>query len=166
MLENERRYLVKRILKLRKERNAIILAHNYQLGEDQNIADFVGDSLGLSQNAVKTEAEVMVHSECLPEVVEIADVVKSTSGMCRYASETEAEEIIVGTEVGIIYRLRKENPGKKFIPVSEQAVCPAMKLTTLEDILCSLEKMSPQVKVPEEIRIRAKSAVDKMQQVG
>jgi quinolinate synthase len=122
------------------------------------------DIIGLKREY--PQAEVMVHPECRPEVIEVADVVRSTSGMCRHASETEAREIIVGTEIGIIHRLKKENPGKKFIPVSEQAVCPTMKLITLEDILRSLEEMSPQVKVPEEIRVRAKAAVDKMLQVG
>lgn len=293
--------LISKILKLKRERNAIILAHNYQLGEVQDIADFVGDSLGLSQSAAKTEAdvivfcgvhfmaetasilcpdktvllpaihagcpmadminaeklrqwkkehpgatvvayinttaevkaesdvcvtsanavelvqrleakeilflpdqylghyvatktgkkmelwpgycpthsriqkadilrlrkeypgaEVMVHPECRPEITELADVVLSTGGLCRYAGKTKAREIIVGTEMGIIHRLRKDNPDKIFIPVSEQAVCPRMKLITLENILWSLEDMTPQVKVPEDIRIKAKAAVDRM----
>ena len=75
---------------------------------------------------------------------------------------TPAKEIIVGTELGIIYRLRKENPDKIFIPASEQAICPRMKLITLEKILWSLEEMAPEVKVPESIRVRAKKAVDRM----
>ena len=74
--------------------------------------------------------------------------------------------MIVGTELGIIHRLRKENPGKRFIPVSEQAICPDMKLITLEKVLWSLEGMSPEVKVPEGIRLRAKAAVDKMLKIG
>ncbi|UCD54203.1 MAG: quinolinate synthase NadA, partial [Dehalococcoidia bacterium] len=61
---------------------------------------------------------------------------------------------------------RKENPGKKFIPLTEQAICPNMKLITLEKVLWALEEMTPEVKVPEEIRLRAKSAVDKMLEVG
>ena len=74
--------------------------------------------------------------------------------------------MIVGTEVGIIHRLRKENPGKKFIAASEQAVCPRMKLITLESVLWSLQEMTPKVKVPEEIRIKAKAAVDRMLEIG
>jgi quinolinate synthase len=96
----------------------------------------------------------------------LADEVLSTSGMLKFAQKTQAKEIIVGTEIGIIYRLKKENPGKKFIPASEQAVCPNMKLVTLEKILWSLEEMSPEVKVPEEIRLKAKLAVDKMLEIG
>jgi len=293
--------LAERILRLKQERNAVILAHNYQLGEVQNIADFVGDSLELSQNAAKTtakvivfcgvhfmaetasilcpdmtvllpdmhagcpmadmitaaqlrqkkkelpgatvicyvnttaevkaesdvcctsanaikvtesldneeilfvpdqylghyvstktakkmnlwpgycsthvriqpqditrlkqeypQAKVTVHPECRPEVIALADEVLSTGGMIRYAKREDVSEIVVGTEIGIIHRLRKENPGKKFIPVSEQAICPNMKLITLEKVLWSLEEMSPQVKVPEATRLKAKTAVDRM----
>jgi quinolinate synthase len=293
--------LAERVLRLKRERNAVILVHNYQLGEIQDIADFIGDSLGLSQNAAKTEADVIVfcgvhfmaetaailcpdmkvllpdshagcpmanmitaeqlrqrkkelphasvvcyinstaevkaesdicctsanavqvvesvtndeilfvpdqylghyistkvkkkihfwpgycptharirpqdiiqlkqespqakvvvHPECRPEVIELADEVISTGGMIRYARRDDVRELIVGTELGIIHRLKKENPGKRFIPVSEQAICPNMKLITLEKVLWSLEEMAPEVTVPEEIRLKAKEAVDKM----
>jgi len=112
------------------------------------------------------QAKVVVHPECTPEVIALADEVLSTGGMCRYAQRDEVREMIVGTEVGIIHRLKKENPGKRFIPVSEQAICPDMKLITMEKVLRSLEKMSPEVKVPEGIRLRAKAAVDKMLKIG
>ena len=108
------------------------------------------------------QAKVVVHPECRPEVIALADEVASTSGMCRYAQRDEVREMVVGTEVGLIHRLRKENPGKRFIPVSEQAICPNMKLTTLEKVLWSLEEMSPEVKVPQRIRLKAIAAVDKM----
>jgi len=112
------------------------------------------------------QAKVVVHPECKPEAIALADEVLSTGGMCRFAQQTEAKEMIVGTEIGILHRLRKENPGKKFIPASEQAICPRMKLITLEKILWSLEEMAPEVKVPEEIRLKAKAAVDKMMEIG
>ncbi len=99
-------------------------------------------------------------------MIALADEVLSTGGICRFAARTEAEEVIVGTELGIIHRLRKENPDKKFIPASEQAVCPRMKLITLENVLWSLEEIVPEVKVPQEMCIRAKTAVDKMLEVG
>jgi len=73
--------------------------------------------------------------------------------------------MIVGTEVGIIHRLRKENPDKKFIPASEKAICPRMKLITLESDLWSLQEMNPEVKVAEEIRFKAKAAVDRMLEI-
>jgi len=112
------------------------------------------------------QAKVVVHPECTPEVIALADEVLSTSGMCRYAQRDEVREMVVGTEIGIIHRLKKENPGKRFIPISEQAICPNMKLITLEKVLWSLEEMEPEVKVPEEIRLRAKAAVDKMIKIG
>lgn len=107
-------------------------------------------------------AKVIVHPECPPPVRELADAVLSTGGMIRYARETEASEVIVGTEIGLLHRLEKENPGKVFIPASPQAVCPSMKLITLEKVLKSLELMTPVVRVPEETRLRAKAAVDQM----
>jgi quinolinate synthase len=297
--------MIKKIVELKSRRKAVILAHNYQLGEVQDIADFVGDSLELSQNAAQTsadvivfcgvhfmaetasilcpdklvilpdmnagcpmanmitaaqliekkkklpdasvvcyvnssaevkaesdvcctsanavkvvnslksanilfvpdqylghfvslksdkhlefwpgycptharirpddiiraksehpQAKVMIHPECRPEVIALADEVLSTGGMLRYARVAPSREIIVGTEIGLIYRLRKENPQKSFIPASEQAVCPRMKLITLEKILWALEEMGPQVTVPEPIRIRAKKSVDKMLEIG
>ena len=301
-MANSNDNLIAQILHLKKEKNAVILSHNYQLGEVQDIADFVGDSLELSQQAAKTDAavivfcgvhfmaetasiispdktvllpdlhagcpmadmitpqqlrqkkkehpgavvicyinssaavkaesdicctssnavrmvekvpldkeilfvpdqylgsfvasktgrelilwpgycpthariqaqdilrlrteypraKVLVHPECRTEVAALADAVLSTGGMIRFARESAAKEIIVGTEIGILHRLRKENPGKRFIPVSEQAVCPRMKLITLENILWSLEGMVHQVKVPEKIRLKAKLAVDRM----
>jgi quinolinate synthase len=304
-MENRDTEMVERISALKKRRNAVILAHNYQLGEVQDMADFVGDSLDLSQKAAETDAgvivfcgvrfmaetasilcpekvvllpnvnagclmadmitaeqlqakkkehpqavvvcyvnspaevkaesdicctsanavrvvegldaqeilfvpdqylghyvstrtgkkmilwpgfcpthvrikperikelkreypqaKVVVHPECIPEVIALADEVLSTGGMCRYAQRDEVKEMIVGTELGIIHRLKKENPGKRFIPVSEQAICPDMKLITLEKVLRSLEEMSPEVKIPEKIRLRAKTAVDKMLKMG
>jgi quinolinate synthase len=111
-------------------------------------------------------AKVVVHPECRPEVITIADEVLSTSGMCRYARQDDVTQMIVGTEVGVIHRLRKENPDKKFIPASEQAVCPRMKLITLESILWSLQEMVPKVKVSEDIRRKAKTALDKMLAIG
>ncbi len=107
-------------------------------------------------------ARVVVHPECRPEVIALADEVLSTGGICRYARREDVRQLIVGTEIGIIYRLRKENPGKLFIPLSEQAICPDMKLITLEKILLSLQRLAPEIKVPEETRLRAKAAVDKM----
>jgi len=111
------------------------------------------------------QARVVVHPECRPEVIQIADEVLSTGGMCRYARRDDVSQLIVGTEMGIIYRLQKENPGKKFIPVSEQAICVDMKLINLRKVLRSLEEMAPLVTVPEEIRLKAKKAVDRMLEV-
>lgn len=293
--------LTEEIVKLKRERNALILTHNYQLGEVQNIADYVGDSLELSQIASRSTAEVIVfcgvrfmaetaailcpdkvvllphiksgclladmitakqlrqkkkevpqatvvcyvnspaevkaeadicctsanavqvveslhsdevlfvpdqylghyvstktdkhiilwpgycpthtrigpedilrlkseypgakvvvHPECRPEVIALADEALGTGGMVRYARRDDVNELIVGTEIGIIHRLRKENPDKRFIPVSEQAICPDMKLITLDKVLRSLEEMEPRVEVPDTIRDKAGAAIDGM----
>ena len=299
--------LVDKIRKLKGERKAVILAHNYQLAEVQDIADYVGDSLGLSIQAAKTDAEVivfcgvhfmaetakilspektvllpdknagcpmadmitavelralkakhpeakclcyvntpaevkaecdvcctsanavtvvqealkgakeiifvpdqylaafvasrtgrqfitwqgycptharilpehveaaralhpaavvMVHPECRPEVIALADTAVSTGGMSQYARETKAREIIVGTEPGMIHRLKKEVPEKIFHQISETVICPNMKKTTLEKVLWSLEDMVYRIEVPEEIAGRARRCIEAMLNVG
>ncbi len=119
----------------------------------------------LKQKELHPKAEVVVHPECTPHVIELADRVLSTSGMCKYAKESKAKEIIVGTEVGLLYRLKKENPDKTFYAATEKAVCPNMKLTTLEKILWSLQDLKYEVKVPSGIRLRAVKAVRKMLEI-
>jgi len=108
------------------------------------------------------DALFLAHPECPPEILELADHICSTSGMYTFARENHAKQFIVGTEAGILYRLRKENPDKEFILPTTRLICPNMKLTSLEDVLKALQTMSPQVTVPEEIRIPAKVALDRM----
>jgi quinolinate synthase len=293
--------IINKINRLKKEKNAVILAHNYQLPEVQDIADYVGDSLGLSIEASKTDAEmivfcgvnfmaetaailcpdkkvvipdvnagcpmadmikvqdvkklkaehpgyivvayinttaevkaesdycctsgnavkvveklsdkeiifipdkylgdyvsmrtgkkmvlfngfcpihvrilpehiktarqqhpkavVVVHPECLPEVVAMADEVASTGGMIKFVKGSLSQEFIIGTETGIIYRLQKENPSKKFYPATALAVCPNMKRTTLEKVLWSLEEDKTRITVSEMTASKAKLAIDRM----
>ncbi len=294
--------LIEQIQRLKKERNAVILVHNYQRGEVQDIGDFVGDSLGLSQQAAKTDADVIVfagvyfmaetaklvcpdktvlipdehagcpmanmvtakelrkekerhpdavvvcyvnstadvkaesdicctsanaakvvgsipedrpilfvpdthlggwtakqlgremilwpgycpthqrilpehlaelrgrhpdalvvvHPECLLEVCEMADEVASTTGILRFCRESPARKFIIGTEVGLLHRLRKENPGKTFIHATRFADCPNMKLCTLEKILWSLEDMEAEVSVPDEVADKARRTIQRM----
>jgi quinolinate synthase len=110
-------------------------------------------------------AEVIAHPECRPEVLDLAHQVLSTSGMIRRVRESPATEFIVATELGMLHRLRKEAPEKKFFPASRYAVCPNMKRITLEKVLWSLEDMSGQVQVPREIADRARLALDRMLEV-
>lgn len=303
MIENSD--IIERINKLRKERQAIIVAHNYQRSEVQDIADFVGDSLGLSQQAAKTDAkvivfcgvhfmaetaaiiapdktvlipdenagcplanmvtvkqlnkmkekypgavivtyinssaaikaesnycctssnavkvvnaipkdkpiifipdqslgdyaanqtnrklilwkgycpthhrilgkdimagkqkyphaEVVVHLECTTDVIELADKVVSTSGILKYCKESDAKEFIIGTEIGILHRLKKENPAKTFIETSKLADCPNMKLNTLEKILWSLEDMEYRVTVKQDIAQKALRSIQRMLEI-
>ncbi len=108
------------------------------------------------------EAVLIVHPECRPEVVEMADAVLSTSGMLQFCHRSPASEFIVGTESGILYRMRKENPGKRFHVPTRAMICLNMKIITLKDIRDSLVSMSPSVRVPEGVRLKAKAALDAM----
>jgi quinolinate synthase len=294
--------LIEKISKLRTERNAVILAHNYQAGEVQDVADFTGDSLALSVKAAKTDADVIVfcgvkfmaetaailspgktvllpdknagcpladmitagqlrelkqkhpgalvvcyvnssaevkaesdycctsanaaeiveslpqnaeiifvpdqhlgrfvmektgrkmilwpgycithaaiteddikkarkthpdaivmaHPECNEPVKAISDQILSTGQMLKFAKQSDVKIFIVATETGILHTLKKENPDKDFFAVSNRAVCPNMKRITLEKVLWSLEDMHYKITVPEEIRTRAKNALDRM----
>jgi quinolinate synthase len=107
-------------------------------------------------------AVFMCHPECHPDVVAIADHVTSTSGMYEFARKSEARTLIVGTEMGILYRLKLENPDKTFILPSKSLICPNMKLTTLDDVIDSLSVMKNIVTVEEETRLKAKEALDRM----
>lgn len=107
-------------------------------------------------------APVMVHPECPKEVHDIADECLSTGGMCAYARSSEAKTILVGTEMGILHRLQKENPEKEFVPISEALVCPNMKKTTLENVRDALKEMKTRVIVPEETAKRAARSIEAM----
>ena len=294
--------IIEKISELKKKHNAVILAHNYQRGEIQDVADFVGDSLGLSQQAARTDAdlivfcgvhfmaetaallspdktvimpdehagcpmasmitarelrekkklypnakvvcyvnttaavkaesdicctssnavkivssipedediifvpdkslgayvsscldremmywegycpthhriladqivkmksehpdaEVVVHPECTPDVIALADHVASTTGILNYAKSSNSKEFVIGTEIGILHRMKKENPDKIFMPVTPLSDCPNMKLNTLEKLLWSLEDIQFVVTVPEEIAVEARKAIQKM----
>ncbi len=108
------------------------------------------------------QAEVLVHPECRPEVVAAADRALSTSGMLRYAGESAASEFIIGTEVGMLHPLQKRNPGKRFYPAAAHMICRSMKQVTLENLLQALEMERYLVTVPEDVRLRAKAALDRM----
>lgn len=295
--------MVEKILKLKKERNAIILAHNYQIGEVQDIADFNGDSLQLARKCTEVDADVIVfcgvhfmaetaailnpnkivllpdpgagcpmadmadaagvrkmkaehpgaqvvcyvnstaevkaesnlcctssnaqavvasipaeipvifapdqnlgswvaeklnrdniilwpgycpvhqrmtekqiddvkaehpnaalvcHPECPKHIRDLADAVLSTGQMCTYAQDSDAQEFIIVTEMGMLHRLKKENPGKKFYPVSDKACCCDMKLITLEKILWALEEMESVITVDPEIAKKALGSIEGM----
>ncbi|SFM98073.1 quinolinate synthase NadA [Thermodesulforhabdus norvegica] len=107
-------------------------------------------------------AVFIAHPECRPEVIELADHVFSTSGMLRFVEESDHDEFIIGTEVGILYPMKKRAPDKKFHPASERMVCANMKKTTILDVLRALETLEPRVTVPEDVRKNALSAILKM----
>lgn len=108
------------------------------------------------------DALFMAHPECPPEILAMADHICSTSGMYDYARTSPGRKFIVGTEQGILYRLRKENPEKEFILPTSRLICPNMKLTSLEDVLKCLQTMSPEVSVPEKMREKACLTLERM----
>lgn len=112
------------------------------------------------------DAAIMVHPESRPDVCELADAVLSTGGMCRFAAETDKQTVVVGTETGLIHRLRVENPEKVFIPLLEQAVCPNMKMINLEKVLGALNEMQYQITIPSDTSADARRAIETMLDSG
>jgi quinolinate synthase len=107
-------------------------------------------------------AVVMAHPECPLSIRNLADQLLSTGQMCTYAKESDKTEFIVATEMGLLYRLRNENPDKKFYSVSDRALCPNMKKIDLEKVLWSLEDMQHRITVPEEIANKARRSIEAM----
>jgi quinolinate synthase len=111
-------------------------------------------------------AEVIAHPECREEVLALADHIRSTSGMLAAALESSASDFIVATESGMLYPLSNAAPEKNFYSPVEEPLCPNMKLTTLSKVLWALQTLEPMVTVPEEIRVRALGAVERMLALG
>jgi quinolinate synthase len=116
----------------------------------------------LAMRAQEPDGEIMAHPECQPEVLKLVDFVGSTGQMIQHAKDTPNKKIIVCTEKGILYRLRKYNPEKEFILLSPNLVCPNMKKIDLNILLESLKKMQYQIEVDEDMRIKALVALDRM----
>lgn len=112
--------------------------------------------------AAHPQAPFIAHPECNPEVLDQADVIRSTSGMLSYVREAAAREFIIGTEKGILHRMHKENPGKVFYSPSRRLICRPMKRMQLEDVIAALKENRYRVTVPEDIRLRALKAVERM----
>jgi len=110
------------------------------------------------------EAEILVHPECNSEVIKTADKVLSTGGMLKYAHESPCKEFIIGTEIGIIYRLQKQNPGKIFYPAKNNIICPNMKLINLEKIMWSLEDNVYEINLPGNIIKKARLSLERMKE--
>lgn len=111
------------------------------------------------------DAKVMVHPECSSEMRKVADFVGSTSKMCHYAHDSEAKKFIVGTEEGLLHRLRKENPKKQFISAYPEAICPNMKLTTLDRLYGCLKDEKYVVRVSDKTAKKAHVALERMFQI-
>jgi quinolinate synthase len=111
---------------------------------------------------IHPDAHILIHPECRPEVTDLADFVGSTSQIIDYVKNSSNKKFIIGTEMGIIHGLQNENPDKTFYLLSKGLICPNMKQTTVTKVLKSLQTMGPVIKVPTEIRIKAKQALNRM----
>lgn len=108
------------------------------------------------------EALLLVHPECRPEVIDLADEVLSTSGMIKFARESNAKSFLIGTEEGILYRLKKENPNKEFYSAGTPKICSNMKLTHLEDVYNALNEEKHEINLPENIISASKKSLEAM----
>lgn len=111
------------------------------------------------------QALLLVHPECRPEVCDLADYIGSTRGIVDFVNNNLAKEYIIGTELGIFYPLKKNNPDKEFFAASEKMICQDMKLITLEKILYSLKNLEPRITVPEDIRKKSLKALNRMLEI-
>jgi quinolinate synthase len=111
------------------------------------------------------KAVVLVHPECAPDVIDIADFVYSTEGMVKHCTSSDSSEFIIGTEEGLVHRLKKENPDKTFYSIPN-AICPNMKKITLENIRDALINLKPEVVLSKEVIEKAKVPLDRMVAIG
>jgi quinolinate synthase len=160
-------------------------AETILFGPDKNLAEYVSEKTGKTLIPIPDngfcpthllfqpedvavlkmqhpDAVVMVHPECSTEMRKAANYIGSTSKMCRFAKESGAQNFIVGTEEGILHRLRKENPEKTFYLAYEGAICPNMKLTTLERLYSALKEERNVIRVPEGVAKKARSSLERM----
>jgi len=112
------------------------------------------------------DAIVLVHPECRPEIVSMADSVGSTKQIIDYAAKSENKKFIIGTEMGVMYKLKKDNPDKTFYIMSPGLICPNMKKNTLMSVYNALKEMKYKIEIDEEIRLKAKQALDRMLMVS
>ena len=127
-----------------------------------NIHDALTAQEVLDTKAAHPQGVFVAHPECRPEVLDLADAIRSTTGMLEFARRTEAREFIIGTEMGLLHTLRKENPDKSFFSPSPHLICPDMKRITLADLIAALQEKRHQVTLPEDMRQRALLAVERM----
>jgi quinolinate synthase len=127
-----------------------------------NVHDGVTAAEVSACKAAHPQAVFVAHPECRPPVLDLADVIRSTSGMLNYVRQAQEQEFIIGTEMGIIYTLQKENPTKRFYSPSPNLICPDMKRISLMDVVSALKENRHQITVPAVVREPALKAVERM----
>ena len=141
----------------RRSRKKIIPWHGYCMTHHRVLPEEVHRA-----RRIYPRAAIVVHPECRPEVVALADAALGTGGMLRFVRESGAGEIVLGTEMGMIHRLKKECPDKKYYLLAPGLICPNMKYTNLLKVVAALENLSPRITVPAEIRVKAARALQRM----
>ncbi len=126
-----------------------------------NIHDALTAEEVRAAKALHPKALFLAHPECRPEVLDLADAIRSTTGMLQFVRRSDAREFLIGTEMGILHTLKKENPGKIFSP-SPRLICPDMKRISLEDLITALKEKRYPITIPEDVRLRALLAVERM----
>lgn len=116
----------------------------------------------LASKSQHPNAVFLAHPECRPEVLKLADGIFSTAGIIKYAAASDEKEFLIGTEQEMMHKLKKDSPDKSFYPVSKYAYCANMKMAALPSILNALETETTKITVPEDIRVKAKKALDRM----
>ncbi len=119
----------------------------------------------LKMKMLHIDAKLLVHPECRPEIVAIADFVGSTKAIIDHASASKDNKFIIGTEMGVLYKLKKDNPKKTFFLMSQGLICPNMKKTSLMSVYNSLKFMKNVIELDENVMINAKRALDKMLEI-
>jgi quinolinate synthase len=127
-----------------------------------NIHDALTAAEVLEARAAHPQAVFLAHPECRPEVLDLADVIRSTTGMLEFVRQSDSREFIIGTEMGILHTLRKQSPEKSFFSPSPHLICPDMKRITLGDIITALKEKRHRITIPEDMRLRALAAVERM----
>ena len=113
------------------------------------------------------DAEILVHPECLAEVASQADYIGSTTGIMKYAKESDRREFVIGTENSITKHLQIECPDKQFYPLSENCVCPNMRITTLEDLYgCLTGTAGEEILLDPQVIEEARRPIDRMIELG
>lgn len=115
---------------------------------------------------IHPDALLLVHPECQKEILEAADFVGSTKQIIDFARESNHSKFVIGTEMGVMYKLKKDNPDKSFYMLSQGLICPNMKRTSLKSIYSALKEMKYEINLDEDVRLNAKKALDRMLQIG
>lgn len=118
-----------------------------------------------SAKAKYPAAVIMAHPECAEPVKKLSDQIFSTGQMLKFAKTNNAKQFIIATEIGMIHALKKQNPAAEFVPASDRATCPNMKKITLDKVIGSLQDMQYKVTVPDEVRKKAKKALNRMVEI-